>query len=289
MPARFKEWKTDAESGALVMISGNPVAVMDDGTEAPHDYLENHVRPLGKANTEAAERRGRISELEAKLEPWTAVGLDPAEVAKLQKELARRRKQVDGDNGNDPEQAAELTAKIGTLETQIEALTGERDGALGQVHSLTVGSEIKASKFFSASGGNQSLSLQHPDVAVRDLASYGESGSDGKVHWYTDAKDHSAAKMIRDQNGDPASTDNAIEQLGQQLGWWKSLLRGKGASGSGAAGGGGEVASGDIPKTGAQWRALSYDQRETVRAALKETHGEDGYRAALQRIIERKE
>ena len=256
MPWKYKEdgqLETQEIDGKAV-----PIFVGDGDKAEPWADPDGFRRQLKSANSEAAQRKARIQELTGQVESYEPLAdfltedVDAAALAKkirtLERQIAAAPKggELDADTqakiarlGELEEALAEEQARIKGVEKKAAEYEASLTSTQRQLHQLTVGREVRGSKWFSSQNGNSSLSTLHPTLAEKEISPFGRPDPDkpGRVIFYKTlegAEKRDATDVIRDDAGNPADADTAVEVLGPLFPWWKDALRDAGAVGSDA-------------------------------------------------------
>ena len=207
------------DKGNAVIQDGNPVYIHDDGTEAAFDAKAAHVK-IATLTREAAERRTKLQEAEAKLQSFAGIENPEAALKAMQFAASMDGKKVMDDEGIQKLIQAALKPVQEKL-TAAEKAAADKDG---HIYKLEVSNKFQSSQFV------KEKLLTPPDLLE---AAFGKHFTieGGKVI----AKDASGNPIYSKINaGEPAGFDEAIQVLVDSHPSKDSLYRASGASGAGS-------------------------------------------------------
>lgn len=248
-------WKLKLdEDGKPVMDGENPVYIKPDGTETTQD-VEKLAEKIGQLNGEAKNHREKRQEAEDKLKEFTGVDLEAA------KKAIETVKKLDDKELIDAGKVDEVRAEI---TKQYEGKLAEKDETnkqlQGRLDSTMIGYAFANSKYIA------------DKIAVPGDMIKSTFGSQFKV---TDngirAVDGNGNEIMSKQNiGEPASFDEALEIIIGGYANKDQILKGSGSQGSGSQGSGGTGPNGKAvynrhefnQKTPAEQAAISQKVRE---------------------------
>lgn len=209
------------EKGSVVLQDGNPVYIHDDGTEAAFDAKAAHVK-IATLTREAAERRTKLQEAEAKLQAFA--GIDNPEEALRAMQFAAS---MDGKKIMDDEAVQKLVqSAIKPLQEKLAASEKALQDKEGHIYKLEVSNKFQSSPFV------KDKLIVPPDMLE---ATFGKNFKieGGKVI-ATDATGNQIFSKVR--AGEPADFDEAIQTLVDSHPMKDHLYRSSGASGAGSQG-----------------------------------------------------
>lgn len=232
------------EQGHVVVQDGKPVYVHDDGKEIPFD-APSAMTKISALNGEAKAHRERAETFEAKLKPYVEMGIeDPAAAAKALQTVANLDAKKLVDAGEIEKVKGEISK---AFQSQLDAVTGERDTFKSQLYDEKIGGSFARSKMIAEK-------LAIPADLVQ--AKFGQAFKieEGKIVAYDP---HGNKIYSRSRPGDLADFDEALESLIEQYPHRDHILKASGASGGGAQGGGNGGGAGKKTLTRSQFDALS--------------------------------
>lgn len=227
MPMKLKTVDVDGKTYALVQ-DGKPVYEADDGKEIVHD-AEHAVSTISRLNRESQGHREEKERLAGDLKRFEGIE-DPDAARKAletvgnldQSKLLAADKVDEIKRGVEQAVEAKYTNQIKALEGQVNTLTGERDGFKTSLDREVIGGNFARSKFIS-----DKLILPS-DIAEATFGKHFKV-EDGKLMAY----DANGGKVFsRERYGEPASFDEAMEQLVDAYPNKASILKGSGHSGA---------------------------------------------------------
>jgi len=138
------KFKKDAEGNLILDDNGNPIIILDDGTEKTFIPADK----LSEVNRESAARRHKIKEYEEQLAKFQ--GIDIEEYKKLKQEAEERERKKKEDEGRYQELLAEQQKKhqeeLKKLKEKYEALTRKRQTEKVKTAILQAASKVKAAE-----------------------------------------------------------------------------------------------------------------------------------------------
>jgi hypothetical protein len=238
------------DKGFAVLLDGKPVYVQDDGKETAYDVADL----VHKVNARAAQSQrveDENKELKAKLLTFDGIE-DP-------KAAIKALGVVKNLNGKDVVDATEVERRIAeagkVYEGRISEMSTANEALEGQLFETLVGGAFASSQFVK-----DKMILPADFVQARFGSNFGVEK--GKVY----AVDASGNKILSKNNpGELASVDEALEYLVLAHPQKDILLKGTGASGGGSHGGGGfNGAGGKRTITRSQFDLLGVVEKATA-------------------------
>lgn len=232
-------------NGNAVMQNGHPVYIHPDGTEAPFDAKEAHVK-IGTLTQENAARRTELKAANEKLAAFSGID-DPAAALKaMQFAASMEGKKVMDDDG--------IQKLIGAAIKPIQEKLAATEAALqekdGHIYKLEVSNRFQSSQFVK-----DKVNVP-PDMLE---ATFGKQFKvDGGKMVATDAAGNVIYSKIK--AGEPAGFDEAIQTMIDSHPMKDTIYRASGASGAGSqssSGGGGQQKT----MTRAAWDQASHADR----------------------------
>jgi len=218
-------WKMDESGKALVTDKdGNPIFVKDGGEEAPVNYPAMSAA-LARANSEAAERRTKLKDLEARLAPLADIEDIPAFLAAAKKDAETVKSLTDKEKDAEQATRARIDAAVAPLNQKIAELEKGKADAEARYHRTTIEGQFVGSKYVNEELVNVAMTQQL-------FASRFSVNDEGKIVG-TDAK----GEIIYDEQG-VASFDNALRKMVAESPYKDFLVKGSPANGSGTTPGG---------------------------------------------------
>ncbi len=219
-------WKLNEHKAIAVDEKGNPIWVTDSGDERPVDYTAMSTG-LSTANREAAERKAKIKEMEARYGPLAEI----EDLSAFLKQAEADRKLVesmpDKDKVVEDRIKAQVEAATKPLNDKLAKIQAERDAAAAKLQQETISSAFFRSKFVS-----EKIHAEARTIAADLFSRHFSFDNDGKlVATGTDGQ------IIYGENG-PASFDEALARLVENHPSKGILLAGSPSNGGGATGGG---------------------------------------------------
>ena len=225
--------KIDGQGNAILQ-DGNPVYIHDDGTEAPFNAKEAHVK-IATLTREAAEKRTALKEATDKLSLFSGID-DPAKALKAM----QFAESMDGKKVMDDESIQKLiSAAVKPLQEKINA----QDTAAADLHKELYSEKV--SKQFATSDFINSKTVLPPDIAEATFGKHFKMEG-GKVV-AVDAAGNQIFSTVR--AGEPANFEEAITTLVNGYPLKDRILKASGQSGSGSQQSNGGKGGKDEPKS----------------------------------------
>jgi len=239
--------KLDSE-GRAVLENGMPVFVYDDGKEAAINVADM-AQKLSQANFEAADRRKKLGDIEAKILAFE--GIDPAAARKALDTV----KNLDDKKLIDAGEVERVKAEtIKAFEEKYAPVIKERDTLKSELVNEKIGGAFARSKFISEK-------VAIPADMLRATFGNNFKLEDGNIAAY----DASGNRVFSRSNpGSPADFDEAFEIIVSQYPHRDAILKGTGSSGTGSQGGKGGGGSGNKTMPRSQFEALGPAERAST-------------------------
>jgi hypothetical protein len=213
-------WKMDDNKALVLDANGNPSYITDSGEEKPVDYPAM-VKHLAGANSEAAERKAKIRELEKKFEPFK----DIEDLDGWHKSALTALETVKGLPEKDKNTEDRIRA-------QVEAATKPLTEKLAQLEQAKKESETRLKQETIANAFVRSSFVKEkmvdPAIASDLFSKYFDIGEDGKI--FATGMD---GKTIFSDSG-VADFDYAMSKLVETHSGKNYLLKGSDSKGTGA-------------------------------------------------------
>lgn len=249
------------DKGAVVVLDGKPVYVMDDGKEVPFDAPATRDT-ISRLNKEAQTHREAKEAAETKLKAFD--GLDDPEKARKALETVRNlddKKLIDAGEVEKVKQEAKAAfdEQLKATEKKYKPVVEERDSLKNSLHQEKLSTAFNRSKFIQdklAIPIDLAQAKFGGAFAIDDTGKIRAKGPDGNLVY------------SRANPGNPAEFDEALEILVDAYPHRDNILKGTGASGGGAGGSGGG-SGGKRQVTRAQFDAM--EPAEKLKAAKEST------------------
>jgi len=209
-------WKTDAD-GNLVLDSGNPVYVGNDGNEvvASGEYV-------GQLRGEAMANRIELKTAKDQLKAFE--GIDPSKAS----EAIAKLKDIDLSKMISSDKLDEVRAEVEkSFQGTIDELKGQVESKSGIIHKMKISGGIQGSEFLK-----KTIFKDTPEVADSYFAKHFSIDESGEAV----ATLNGETIYSVENPGKPASVNEALGIIVGQHPQKDHFLLGNGASGSGAQG-----------------------------------------------------